>query len=299
MHNEIQDFYLKFSTFTYPGCYREFLNNLPKEVEDIGLLVRKQIIHRTTLRDGNTGSNTDLKYGDMNRIAWHRLKCDDDILVTASSMIAELLRLEDGFTLNRKAENKIIVTCRYTSVLMSSILKSKGIPARSRSGFTSCFGGKSADHWINQYWNAQENRWVTIDVDGSLHSLDFNPYDIPENKFGFAANTWLGLRKKNIDPEEIVYAGGENGLKAAIRAIFYDFHSLMNNEISYLFQPSFIANKFNELTEDDFAEIDKLAELMLNPDKNFSQLFEIWNNNKRFRLLNTPLIGDDNHKEIK
>lgn len=299
MNKEILDFYLRFSTYTYPGCYRGFLENLPDEIERIGLLVRKQLIHRTTLRDGNTGSNSDLKYGDMDQVPWHRLRCDDDVLMTASAMIAELFRLEDGFVPNRKAGNKIIVTCRYTSVLMSSILKSKGIPARSRSGFTSCFGGRSADHWINQYWSSAESRWVSIDVDGSLHELGFDPYDIPKNKFDFAANTWLGLRKKILDPGNFVYAGGETGLRAAIRAVFYDFHSLMNNEISYLFQPNFIANKFDRLTEDDFAEIDELAELMLSPDENFSQLQEMWDSNKRFRLLNTPLIGDQNHDEIK
>lgn len=299
MNKEIQDFYLKFSTFTYPGCYLEFFNDLPIEVEEIGLLVRKQLIHRTTLRDGNTGSNSDLKYGDMNQVPWHRLKCDDDILMTASSMVAELLRLEDGFTLNRKVENKIIVTCRYTAVLMASILKSKGMPARARAGFAPYFADKSYDHWINQYWSLRWNKWITIDVDGSLHNLDFNPYDIPENKFDFAANTWLGLRKNNFDPEKFIFAGGEIGLKASIRAIFYDFHSLMNNEISYLFQPNFIAGKFDKLTEADFVEIDQLAELMLNPDENFNQLIEIWNNNKKFRLLNTPLTGDDDHEEIK
>jgi hypothetical protein len=89
-----------------------------------------------------------------------------------------------------------------------------------------------------------------------------------------------------------VWAGGEDSLKAAIRAVFYDLHSLMNNEISYLFQPSYIAEKFKKLSEDDFKEIDSLARLMVNPDSNFDVLYEIWNTNRKYRILNSPLVGD-------
>jgi hypothetical protein len=40
--------------------------------------------------------------------------------------------------------------------------------------------------------------------------------------------------------------------------------SLMSNEISYLFQPSYFAGKFEKLSEDDFREIGSLAKLMVN-----------------------------------
>jgi hypothetical protein len=65
----------------------------------------------------------------------------------------------------------------------------------------------------------------------------------------------------------------------------------MNNEISFLFQPSYIAGKFEKLTEDDFKEIDSLARLMVNPDSNFDVLCEIWNTNKKYRILNSPWLG--------
>ena len=68
MKKEILDHYLKFSAFTDPGCYKELLQNLPDNIREIGSLVRKQIIHRVTLRNGNTGSNKDHKYGDMDKI---------------------------------------------------------------------------------------------------------------------------------------------------------------------------------------------------------------------------------------
>jgi len=296
MDEEILNHYLKFSTFTNPGCYKKFLQNLPDNVKELGDLISHQIIHRVTLKDGNKNFNEDLRYGDMNKFPWYRLRCDDDILPNAISMIAELLRLDSrGFKEDRKVEDKIVVTCRYVAILIASILKSKGIPCRVRSGFVPYFSETSGDHWINQYWDKKRKIWVTIDADGFFDFLNFDQYDISEERFDWAAEVWLGLRNNKLNPEKFVIAGGENGLKAAIRAMMHDFHCLMNNEILYLQQPMYIFNKFEKLTEKDFKEIDELAKLMLKPDKNFKELIKIWNTKKKFRILNGPLIGDDDH----
>lgn len=232
----------------------------------------------------------------MNKYPWYRLRCEDDLLPTTSSMVAELLRLDStGFKKDRKVENKIVVTCRFVAVLMASILKSKNIPCRVRSGFAPYFFQNSVDHWINQYWDKEKNKWINIDADGFFDNLGFNQYNISEQEFDWAANIWLDLRNKKLNPEIYIFAGGENGLQATIRAIIHDFHCLMNNEILYLQQPMYISNKFDKLTEKDFDEIDELAELMLEPDKNFDALVKIWNTEKKIRTLNSSLIGDNDH----
>lgn len=295
MDKKIFDHYLQFSVFTNPGCYAEFLRTLPDEISELGNLICHQIIHRTILEKGNTGVNADERYGDMTKFPWHRLRCDDDVLMTATSMIAELLRLDSrGFERSRAVENKIVVTCRYVSVLMSSILKTKGIPTRSRSGFAPYISTKTSnDHWINQYWSKKKNRWVAFDADGLFENLGFDQFDIPKKEFDWAAEVWLDIRQHKNDGKRFVYADGKgtSGLEAVIRSVFYDFHALMNNEISYKFQPSYIDEKFNSLTKNDFKEIDQLAELLLNPDKNFDKIVRIWNSKKRFRKLNSPLVG--------
>ena len=77
MNPTILEFYRSFSQFTYPGLYEEYLKTLPKDIRQLGLLVRKQLIHRTTLDAGNVGSNADLKYGDMTPVPWFRQAEDD------------------------------------------------------------------------------------------------------------------------------------------------------------------------------------------------------------------------------
>jgi hypothetical protein len=301
MDQKILNHFLKFGTFTNPGCYKDFLKNLPDDVKELGNLISHQIIHRVTLEQENTKANRDKRYGDMKKYPWHRLRCEDDILTNTVSMVAELLRLDTrGFLAERKVEHKLVVTCRYVAVLMASILKIKGVPCRVRSGFAPYFSKHSGDHWINQYWDKDEKRWITFDADGFFDkSIGFDQYNMPEKKFDWAANTWLGIREGKLDANHFVYADGSKGLMPVLWAVFYDFHSLMNNEITYNMLPSYIYYKFDKLIEEDFKEIDELAKLMLDPDKNFNELVKIWNTKKKFRILNSPLIGDSSHVRWK
>lgn len=294
---QVKKHYQSFSTFTNPGLYKQNLvDDLPDDICEIGQLVRKNIIHRTTLAAGNIGTNADLRFGDMTKVPWWR-QPEDDVLTTAAAMLAELYRRDErGFVIDRAEENKLVLTCRFVSILMASILKSKGIPARVRSGHASYFtkDRRTHDHWINQYWSDDENRWITIDVDGSLSltkEKDIDPYDMPDGAFDFPAKSWLDIRHKRVDENYFVNAGGFNGAVTVAWALFYDFHSLMNSEIIYLHTPNmtFLSN-FPKLTDKQRSELDELATLMLNPDTNFDKLTQIWETKKEFRLLSGGLL---------
>jgi len=290
--------YLEFGLFSNPGRYKDLLQHLPDDIRELGTLVCHQVIHRVVLQQGNTAANTDKRYGDMDRFPWHRLRCDDDVLTNAVSMIAELLRLDNrGFVPDREVENKIVVTCRYVAILMASILKAKGRPCRVRSGFAPYLSGgtESGDHWINQCWDEHEERWVTFDADGFFDDLGFDQFDMPTSKFDWAAATWLGIRSGKLLPDNYVTGGVIKGLMAVLGPVFDDFHSLMNNEILYLQLPSYIAGKFDRLTERDLEEIDELAQLLLEPDRCFDRLIQVWNSERKFRILNGPLINDMHH----
>lgn len=291
--------FLQFSEFTFPGPYLEYLRDkMPDDIRAIGTLVRSQTVHKMILRNGNTGSNADLRYGDMTKMPWYRQN-EDDNLPTAVAMISELFRRDNrGFTSERVEKDKIVITCRLVSILVASILKSKGIPTRVRSGFAPYFeveglpSGKSDDHWINQYWDNKQTRWITIDVDGSIEPyLKFDPYDIPDGTFDFSADAWLNVREGKIDADHFWNAGGKDGLQAIVWELFYDFHSLMNREVIYWHTPVLThpAN-FSGLVEGQLKEIDSLARLMQQPDDNFEKLQDIWDTKKEFRMLGGGLL---------
>lgn len=298
MSKKIINHYLEFSMYTNPGPYKNILKkNLPDGVRKIGELVRKQIIHRTTLEAGNVGTNADKKFGDMAKVPWYR-QPEDDVFVTASAILAELYRRnEKGFITRRPEKDKLVLTCRFVAILMASILKSKGIPCRVRAGHAPYFdmgslGKVSADHWINQYWDSKEEKWVTIDIDGSWSlNAHFDPYDIPEGKFDFPADAWLNIRAKTDDPNRFWNAASERGAIVVLWSLFYDFHCLMNSEITYIHVPELATyEKFGKLSEKELKEIDALARLMQNPDDNFNKLQHIWNTSKKFRLLKGGLL---------
>lgn len=293
MNETIFKHYLEFSAYTFPSFFEESLmNDLPADIHQIGILVRKNFIHPSTLTGGNTGTNADMKFGDMTTMPWWRQK-EDDILVTVPAMIAELYRRDvRGFIHDRDAKDKLVLSCRFIAIMMASILKAKGIPARVRAGHAPYFdmgslGKISVDHWINQYWDNNGNRWVNIDVDGSL-SLNaiFDPYDMPSRKFDFPADAWLSSRAGDVNPDYFYNTKPERGLIVVLWSLIYDFHCLMNDEIIYTHVSEYGSyEKFKHLTSSEYEKIDNLALLMQNPDENFDALKKIWEEEKEFRLL--------------
>lgn len=293
MQQNILNHYLEYGLFSYPGIYEDYLKSLPDDVRELGLLIRMNFIHRTTLAAGNKGTNADLKYGDMTKMPWWR-QAEDDNLATTAAMLAELFRRDPrGLTMDRKVEDKLVLTCRYVSIVMASILKAKGVPARVRSGFAGYFEGAMVawDHWITQYWDASKERWVTIDVDASHHKTGFDMYDIPHEKFEWSADAWMHVREGKNDGNYLNNAGGYKGLVTIAWELFYDFHCLMNSEILYLHHPEMaMLNNFDKNPEERLYEIDELARLMQKPDENFEKLLRIWNTKKEFRLLKGALL---------
>ena len=127
MNEEVKNHFLAFSTYTFAGAYQAYLRDqLPSDIREFGPLIRKNIIHRVTLKNGNTGSNSDLRYGDMNNVPWWR-QPEDDVLTTTGAMLSELFRRDSkGFVLVRHESARLIVTCRFVAILTASVFKSKG-----------------------------------------------------------------------------------------------------------------------------------------------------------------------------
>ena len=289
--NEILEFYKKTSIYTDLGLYCHFARSLPNDIKELVKLQRMQIIHPiiicNNLQDG--------WWDDLTKVPKTSIIFEDDIFPTAQSMLAELLRRDKNYSINRKVEDKIHVICRGEAILLAAILKAKGIPTRVRSGFAEYLrhDGIYYDHWITEYYDKKDNKWILVDADDQWGDIkiDFDLNDIPRNKFMFGAEAYLNLRNNNKSQKNIVFSSEPItiGLPAAIRVLFFDFHSLMNDEIIINFVPKYVLEKNFNLNEDELKELDELASLMLEPDNNFNKLYEIWNNNLKFRIMSGGL----------
>ena len=233
----------------------------------------------------------DTYFGKFSSYPKHRFKNEDELYITAVSMLAGILRFDEtGFTKNRDVSKRITVSCRQASVLFSAILKAKGIPCRSRAGFMD-FGdaGESfLEHWVNEYWDFNENRWVLADVDGYYEyeqRFGYSQFDLPRRKFVTAPEAWLGLRRNTLDKKLDVFS--PDLLEGVCEYLFMDFHALMNNEIFYSYQPLYLRGGIKGLSESELGELDYLAELLTDPDKNIEKIEELYmTDEKLFTLTN-------------
>lgn len=295
MNSKILDFYKQTSLYTDLGLYKEFAKQLTNDIDELCILQRMQIIHPIAYSNPNIRKQAKCFWGDMTKVPLTRLNYEDDLFPTALGMLHELLRKDNNYYNERKAEDKIHVTCRGQAILLASILKAKGYSARVRSGFAPYikYDGVNYDHWITEYFDDEKDRWVLVDADEHCpdHEMGFDLNDIPRDKFIFGAEAYLGMRNKKYKNEEIHYSSDPAtlGLKASIRGLFYDFHSLMNDEIIFLHLPKYIQDKKFELSEEEYIELDKLAELLLEPDKNFDKILDIWNKEPKFRIMSGAL----------
>ena len=125
-------------------------------------------------------------------------------------------------------ENKLLGNCRDLSLLICAILRHKKIPSRIRSGFATYFSPKKKyDHWLCEYWNADEKRWRLIDpwmyqinkeignlpkrFSTGMKKLNLNALDVEPHFFISGADAWLRCYNKKENPQD--YGTNEKKLK--------------------------------------------------------------------------------------
>lgn len=289
MNKKIYQRYLETSVYTYVGMYKDFVLSLPDDIPSIGMLVCDQITHPSMYFTEPSPYLEDTYFGKFASYPKHRFKNEDELYITAVSMIAGILRLDEtGFTKNRDVTKRITVSCRQASVLFSAILKAKGIPCRSRAGFMDFgdAGDSYMEHWVNEYWDINENRWILADVDGYYEyeqRFGYSQFDLPRRKFVTASEAWLGLRKNTLNKKLDLFS--PNPLEGVCDYLFMDFHALMNNEIFYSYQPLYLRSGIQTLNEIELCELDHLAELLAEPDKNMEQLEHLQAVNEKLSVL--------------
>jgi hypothetical protein len=102
---------------------------------------------------------------------------------------------------------RLVGNCRDFSVMLTTMLRHQGVPARARCGFGAYFEPNHyEDHWVGEYWNAAESRWVLVDaqLDGlqqRVLGINFDPLDVPRDQFITGGRAWQMARAEGTDPE--------------------------------------------------------------------------------------------------
>lgn len=112
-------------------------------------------------------------------------------------------------TVARPHEKKLVGNCRDFTVLAVALLQRAGIPARARCGFGTYFrsdGLWHEDHWVAEYWNAEQQRWIMVDAQLDAFQVeqlktDFDPFDVPRDRFVTGGHAWQKVRQQQADPQ--------------------------------------------------------------------------------------------------
>ncbi|MCW2878654.1 MAG: hypothetical protein JWQ95_2754 [Sphaerisporangium sp.] len=189
---EERAFYLHHSVFSDPGDLSR-LDGLPTDPGQLSLIVRNLLIHR---------EETHL-FGFT--LPEHRRNEAETRYVSA---ILRIVTEMDGMplTVARPPARRFAGTCRDFALVLCSLLRSTGTPARIRCGFASYFvPGHHEDHWVAEYRHP-ERGWTLIDAQlpapelMEAFKIPFDPMDVPRDRFLVAGDAWRACRAGLADP---------------------------------------------------------------------------------------------------
>jgi hypothetical protein len=158
-------------------------------------------------------------------------------------------------------------TCRDFALLLCSALRHRSIPARIRCGFATYFASRRyADHWVCEYWIAEEGRWAMADaqldqLQRDHLSIGFDCADLPGGAFLAAPSAWALVRAGAADPGEFGH-GDAGGLWFLRVNLFRDLLALANCHMSAWDTWRTADEPSRVLSDETLTECDRVAELV-------------------------------------
>jgi hypothetical protein len=270
----IVNFYRQYSSATDPGKYAYLYENLPDSLTELCSLIRSQFIHPYAELPKYREQIPKERWNEMFR--YSSVKSILEGLVTYDS---------SGLTKERQPEDRLILGCWHNSILLASILKSRGIPARVRYGHATYIApGYHISHGICEVWNEGEMRWMLVDP--SMDMVDFS-----RDKFDISNKAWLQLQQKEIDPNLFGIPGKYSGPGSIVAKLCSDLASILGTEYTiFQYAPilDFMFEEDKDLTAEHIEILNRVSELMQSIDAdNLAKLQEIYDSTPEIQITKT------------
>ncbi|GAA1729011.1 hypothetical protein GCM10009809_25710 [Isoptericola hypogeus] len=188
------DDYARHSVFSDPGPHAALLAAVPPEPAHVAAAACATVVH---YRAGDPAL-TDDQRTDVDR-RWLALTLDAAVARQAGPLDAP-----------RSVDRQVAGCCRDHTLFAVGVLRSHGIPARSRIGFAGYFEPPFFhDHVVVEHWAADAGhpaggRWVRWDPELTPEGpWDFDVHDLPTGPgsvFPTAAEVWRSIRAGEVDP---------------------------------------------------------------------------------------------------
>ena len=215
-----------------PGAYASAYEALPEDVAGLCAALHGLLVHMWWISEQNYGFTRADVAGDGRDIL------AEIGLQTAEDMLGWILE-SDGRPLSepREPRKRLVKNCRDFTLLLVSILRHRGIPARARTGTGRYFfpdGSRLEDHWICEFWNEAESRWQQTDpqLDRLMRDamkLPFDPVDLPENQFLTGWQCYDELTSGRVEAEAIGYP--PHGMGYVLNKMIEDLAAVTGREV--------------------------------------------------------------------
>ena len=170
---EALQFYRKHDLFSDPGEYASRYRELPMEMNALHAAINELLIHNWKV--------------ERDRPGWIRAHPKEvDVFTRPIRKVLERLAslAPEPWNQPRPPEKRAVIDCRHFSLLLCSVLRERGIPARTRCGFATYLEDTHwMDHWICEFWDDEQGCWVMEDADLQLHS-------VPSDEFYSGIRAW-------------------------------------------------------------------------------------------------------------
>ena len=274
-----QEYYRHDGPMTALGAHAEEIRELPKDVAGLCEVVQGVLIHRDI---------APWLYG----ITLTEAQRDDGHLRPIGQMLTRIHEIDSRpITKARDVGHRLPSVCRHFSLMLCSILRAQGVPTRPRCGFGAYFTpGKFEDHWVCEYWNAREKRWVLVDaqldaIQRKALNITFNPLDVPHDRFIIAGDAWQRCRNGGADSNKFGLTHANlKGLWFVAGNVIRDLASLNRMEMLPWDVWGMMDMNDDALTDEKKTLIDRVAALTLAGDDKFAEVRAIYESDERLRV---------------
>ncbi|HEX8230721.1 MAG TPA: transglutaminase-like domain-containing protein [Chloroflexia bacterium] len=272
-----RSFYSRQSDLTDPGKQAHLYEDLPLTLPGMAHVVRDLIVQSNVSRAYGLAPDKEPSEAETRKV---------------ERMLERIQALRQGTVVeNCRPENRFAGCSRDYAVLLTSMLRHRGIPARARSGFARYMGAEMHyGRWVCEYWQEREMRWVTVDAEmldeaaRGLHPIHFDPLDVPHTQFLSAGKAWQMCRIWRADPRRFGQHTGSRGLCYVASQLVRDLASLNKVEMLAGDAWGLAHTAFDYLWESDLRLLDRAARVTLAGNEAFADLRTLYELEPRLRV---------------
>ena len=286
-------YYWRGGAMTGAGSRSNELAALPRKIDELCKVIQGLLVHRDI---------APFLYG----LTLSTEQRDTANLRPLSAMLERIHSLDGGpLTAARAAAQRLPSVCRHFALMLCGILRAQGIAARARCGFGAYFTpGKFEDHWVCEYWSREHDRWILVDaqldeVQCETFRPDFDPLDVPRERFIVAGDAWQTCRSGRADPNRFGLSSipGLRGDWFIAGNVIRDLAALNAMEMLPWDVWGMMTNRDSELDEQRRGLLDRIASVTLGGDAAFYELRDLYESDDRLRVPAVVFNSDRNSSE--